>query len=1080
MATENIRATLELGLDTRKVESGLKTVLNKIGAAQGDVFTTGLTEAKTEVQQLQAKLIELRTSSKVFKQGSEDAKFLSTEISDIARTVSILNLTIEKLENSRFGATAQNIRQLEKVKALIQQTAQRNPLENLPSGASKRSQEEVNPILQRGLKEVQTEASKARAEIELLRAATKKKADVKALDQMEQNLKDVEMAANDAQQGIARIFAKGGTVNPEQVKKDFDGYKERIKGVTEQTGEMAKGTHRNTLASINLLRVVQDAEYGMLGMANNIQEVVLSLSLARAAGISATSMFKGMIKELLIGKLALAFWPTVIIMLIRNWDALTRAMEKAYDETVLFFGAMDRLEYESREVERAFRALKHLDMDVMFQNLTGDAKQFATEGLARVASEMRKLLDVQADLRGNQLKSAGLVNVVGGVVGQQNLIEDRDRILSGLRLKYGLEQEQAELLYDTYVKEEKEYQVQMLTRNSIWQVSGKYMLDANNAAIESGKKLVEQLGKEGHERIELIQTYAREKGALTDEINALRRDRAAASNEYLKADLDRQISLKANELLLYDEKFLESNKDKEKATKKGRDTEMINLRRYLSDLKSIFSDEQKLRELAFARKTRLIDAEINNERQLFEYRQGIIRRTNISLRTDNAERIRLQQQEYQDELRAISQRRQDAQREIDQIDYLEEQRAIITSAYQKQIDTLRDKLSTLTREDMRTEVERDIGEVQRELKEETQQLTTSIEEITARLPYLREVASTSGVAMYALRTQFEALNAAIERNRLREYADELRNIRRETEQMRQGRDQTIFGDITSSRERTSNRLSEVEDNLRAEWRRIQDAIADTTSDDPEVVATANSELTQALEAYQEYWKQRVLITQQGAEDEKEAQREAFAKTADLIVSTISSLSSTTQEMYSSWYEGREQQLKRQGKSEEEATEILKREGKRRFEAQKAILYAEAMANAISAGIAVYHSTLKSGIPAPYNTILAAAQYAAVTGSLFARARQIKNMQIGGNASGGGSVSSGSGATGSYESLNSAVVRERAISFENTRQSGNELAQIAENTAETAQKIRDMKVTYDDRISAVITDKAAAHKNMVYR
>ena len=145
--------------------------------------------------------------------------------------------------------------------------------------------------------------------------------------------------------------------------------------------------------------------------------------------------------------------------------------------------------------------------------------------------------------------------------------------------------------------------------------------------------------------------------------------------------------------------------------------------------------------------------------------------------------------------------------------------------------------------------------------------------------------------------------------------------------------------------------------------------------------------------------------------------------------------------------------------------------KEAFENKKKYLVAQAVIDSISAGISAFSSAVQQ-YPAPAGAIIGAAQSAAITAALFAKVKKIRNMEMGGNASGGGS----GGPKGQFKSLNNQKQANRVQNFEEDRRGSqdderrrrrDENKRLRQSVEEVGNKIQDQRVIADSRTSAEI-------------
>ena len=114
---------------------------------------------------------------------------------------------------------------------------------------------------------------------------------------------------------------RGQFINAAEVNKGT----ESLKRLGQELKNTQKQTQRTSLASQNMLRVIQDSPFGMLGMANNIQMLGEDISRGLAKGTSAADTLKAGLKNLIMGPMAIAGVIAVGTLIIQKWDAIVDA-----------------------------------------------------------------------------------------------------------------------------------------------------------------------------------------------------------------------------------------------------------------------------------------------------------------------------------------------------------------------------------------------------------------------------------------------------------------------------------------------------------------------------------------------------------------------------------------------------------------------------------------------------------------------------------------------------------------------------------------------------------------------------------
>lgn len=141
--------------------------------------------------------------------------------------------------------------------------------------------------------------------------------------------------------GRTKAAIRGGQSEEEATDRVTDAIAERIRAEI-RAGEAAedaakkaeKGQIKTTLAGQNVLRIIQDSQYGMMGMANNIEQLSESLVhmyqkevLLNGATGALGRTLKGTFMPLVVGPMAIATIVTLTIALTSSTDKLAAAYD---------------------------------------------------------------------------------------------------------------------------------------------------------------------------------------------------------------------------------------------------------------------------------------------------------------------------------------------------------------------------------------------------------------------------------------------------------------------------------------------------------------------------------------------------------------------------------------------------------------------------------------------------------------------------------------------------------------------------------------------------------------------------------
>lgn len=122
---------------------------------------------------------------------------------------------------------------------------------------------------------------------------------------------------------------RSALVGAENAQEQFTNQVKRYENAAEQAGDTATRSMRHTSqTSQNLLRIFQDAPFGILGVANNIQALAEDLGRAETQGRGMFNQLTQGFKNLIVGPFAIPAAITAITVLIQSWDQLRGAVRK--------------------------------------------------------------------------------------------------------------------------------------------------------------------------------------------------------------------------------------------------------------------------------------------------------------------------------------------------------------------------------------------------------------------------------------------------------------------------------------------------------------------------------------------------------------------------------------------------------------------------------------------------------------------------------------------------------------------------------------------------------------------------------
>ena len=195
------------------------------------------------------------------------------------------------------------------------------------------------------------------------------------------------IAAQAVNQSLSK--AKGGVFNSKSLK---DTENKLIK-INAATRNIAKSQQRTSLSSLNVLRVIQDSQFGMMGMANNIQELGLSFNQLMQQTGSFSKALSGTFKPLITGPFAIPLVITLMTLVIQNMDKMVSALQSLR----VAYGGLNR------EQKIYLDQLKELQSGELFQNaikrIVGDVDDIdvLNAKIAQISPQLKKLeADIQS------------------------------------------------------------------------------------------------------------------------------------------------------------------------------------------------------------------------------------------------------------------------------------------------------------------------------------------------------------------------------------------------------------------------------------------------------------------------------------------------------------------------------------------------------------------------------------------------------------------------------------------------------------------------------------------------------------
>lgn len=265
------------------------------------------------------------------------------------------------------------------------------------------------------------------------------------------NLKNAEKNAEVIKASMAQIAGNGArfaanmqkagigadnALNPGRIRQA----EHELRRVNDRLSQTAKGWQKNSLHATNVLRVIQDAPFGMLGMGNNIQVLGESFARLREEGHSFGEIAKRMFVPLVAGPMAISSIITLITVLATKWDVIVEKWEKAKE-------LLSGLTQEQKNLNQAIRDFNKIEN---FQKWVDslDAKQLdtVTKGLREMVDEQQRVVqedfgvgDPEKRLRQIKALQTAARVAAGTAVGAVPFAQEKAAIEELMRLRGELE-----------------------------------------------------------------------------------------------------------------------------------------------------------------------------------------------------------------------------------------------------------------------------------------------------------------------------------------------------------------------------------------------------------------------------------------------------------------------------------------------------------------------------------------------------------------------------------------------------------------------------------------------------------------
>jgi hypothetical protein len=167
-----------------------------------------------------------------------------------------------------------------------------------------------------------------------------------------------------------------------------------VKLLEQSLNKAHRATVKTSLASQNVIRIIQDAPFGMFGITNNLQEMSMSFSHMLKTGMSAGQAMKATFLPLISGPMALALIAALVTSLVLSWDKFAGMIDKAKISMGLLTEAQAEYNKTIRELEDPFQNVKRIIGEINLEE--GDADQALANLTARLLAVKQEVTELGA------------------------------------------------------------------------------------------------------------------------------------------------------------------------------------------------------------------------------------------------------------------------------------------------------------------------------------------------------------------------------------------------------------------------------------------------------------------------------------------------------------------------------------------------------------------------------------------------------------------------------------------------------------------------------------------------------------
>ena len=777
---------------------------------------------------------------------------------------------------------------------------------------------------------------------------------------------------------------------------------------------------KTSMMTASFVHGIQDVQYGLIGVQNNIERFTMGLAMNMEKGVSAVDALSATFRKLLKGPAGIAIAISLLLTLAQNFDAITSAVRNWRDtlDTLWFrlrnlVGLAGDAEQSVRNLDDALEEIAETfdleDVIKEMRNLSdetrGVVESMALEEVTGIYEELEARI-ISLRIRQSQLNET---NEQGSNIFYDVIIEPfaravnetgrLERSIDDLTSRYddlGDLQEQLNDVFSDTARKQREMEnafetlgeeLPVFSDELNWQIAA---LQVYGSEVDDVKESVENFASGTETEFERISSFAE------DMQNRI-------------ANLPSELSDQAEDLTAQLGEAVE--KERLRVEREIQD-EILNVRQEHQE-ETVSLQVQNIRLAGQRRRAEIIEqyGEDNDlARRLIREQYASERRHRENVFEETYQRFNEARREI--EMNALGER-EEALRNLEMEG--EQRREELVQAAEARIAAIRADSSIENQEEAIQEVQQ---QRERLLDKQVQREGQRAEEIKREWIMTPAGWRKRSEVLTEIRRDFQEQRAVTKQ--------EFDRMEAQTEMS--GPSQSVFQMVFGF----EDPIAQIEQEgamMEVAFQRQLQQIAnrrENLKEQAEITADPE-ERERLLDERRRLEREKTMIQEEHQQKRLELSRKATAERIKIIQEgaqeLLSNASSAATGYFETWKSARNQELKDEGRTAEERQKILEKEGKRRFQMMKAMKIAEATASGITATVHAYNAGAQIGGP-----VVGAAFAATAAAAVAMKIRKLTQLSIGDRVGVGGGGGGGSEPGGQFTQLNQSIDARRASEF----------------------------------------------------